>query len=59
MGHKQDDDAKRLKDCLGCRVVRYCGKVSGFSWFGCLTFYVGDAGSLRGFLWGGFFLVSR
>ena len=22
------EDTKRLKDCMGCKVVRYCGKVS-------------------------------
>lgn len=22
------EDARRLKDCMGCKVVRYCGKVS-------------------------------
>lgn len=24
------EDSKRLKDCMGCKVVRYCGKVSVF-----------------------------
>ena len=24
------EDTTRLKDCMGCKVVRYCGKVSAF-----------------------------
>lgn len=28
------EDTRRLKDCMGCKVVRYCGKVSFFFFFG-------------------------
>ena len=27
------EDTRRLKDCMGCKVVRYCGKVSVFFFF--------------------------
>lgn len=28
------EDTRRLRDCMGCKVVRYCGKVGYFSfWF--------------------------
>lgn len=24
------EETRGLRDCMGCKVVRYCGKVSGF-----------------------------
>lgn len=32
------EDTRKLKDCMGCKVVRYCGKVSDCGFFERLEF---------------------
>lgn len=54
-----DDDAKRLKDCLGCKVVRYCGKVGDFFLVWMLELDVDMRVFLRGFLMVFFFRMAQ